>query len=240
MLDRDSRRLKARKIARLLGLESNESQLRLLEVGCGSGGISHWFGSCEGGRFDVDAVDVIDSRTVTESFRFQLLTSARLPFDSGAFDVVLSNHVIEHVGDDAEQTLHLFEIKRVLSPRGVGYLAVPNRWMLIEPHYRLAFLSWWPEAWRSTWLRMWRRGETYDCRPFARVELEARLAAAGFDFEQLHVQALRAVYELERPESMVWRYFLRHVPTWAHVALRGAYPTLIYRLWHPGAIRETP
>lgn len=237
-MDLDSRHLKARKIAKLLGLDTNKNELRLLEIGCGSGGISHWFGTCESGRFEVDAVDVIDSRTVTEKFRFQLLTGAKLPFDAGAFDVVLSNHVIEHVGDDAEQGLHLAEIKRVLSPSGIGYLAVPNRWMLIEPHYRLAFLSWWPEPWRTTWLRLWRRGETYDCRPFARLELENRLAAAGFNFEQLHEEALRVIYELERPDSMAWRYFLRHVPTWVHVALRGAYPTLIYRLWRPDFVRK--
>src|SRR3546814_9833619 len=71
-------------------------------------------------------------------------SSDLLPFADDSFDVVLSNHVIEHVGEQPEQLAHLSELRRVLTPGGIGYLAVPNRWMLVEPHYRLAFLSWWP------------------------------------------------------------------------------------------------
>jgi SAM-dependent methyltransferase len=47
-----------------------------------------------------------------------------LPFPARSFDVVLSNHVIEHV---LNQRLHLGEIRRVLADRGVCYLATPNR-----------------------------------------------------------------------------------------------------------------
>ena len=35
---------------------------------------------------------------------------------------------------------HLREIRRVLRRDGLAYLAVPNRWALVEPHYRLALL----------------------------------------------------------------------------------------------------
>jgi SAM-dependent methyltransferase len=234
VLDLASRGPKARKIERLLALGERPGPLRLLEVGCGAGGISHWFATATGGRFVVDAVDVTDARQVHDGYRFVRVPGTALPFDEASFDVVISNHVIEHVGDDAAQAHHLSELRRVLASGGVGYLAMPNRWMLVEPHYSLALLSWWPEAWRTRWLRLWRRGEVYDCRPLSRADLERRLAAAGFAFEQLHGEALRATFEIERPQAPLWRHVLRHLPGWAHRAARSIYPTLIYRLRRAG------
>lgn len=229
-LDLDRRKLKGQKIERLLGLRAGSDLLRLLEVGAGSGGISHYFGTHASGRFEVEAVDVQDSRQVTEDYGFTLVEGVRLPFPDSSFDVVLSNHVIEHVGDDMAQAVHLAEIHRVMKPAAIGYLAVPSRWMLVEPHYRLALLSWWPESWRSRWLRLWGKGDFYDCRPMSCVDLERRLSVAGFRFEQLHAQALRATFEIERPDSFVWRYFLRFIPDSLVALGRHGFPTLIYRL----------
>jgi SAM-dependent methyltransferase len=50
------------------------------------------------------------------------LDLCRLPFDDGRFDVVLCNHVLEHVCDDAAA---LREIRRVLRPGGRACLQVP-------------------------------------------------------------------------------------------------------------------
>jgi SAM-dependent methyltransferase len=230
VLDLPSRRHKAMKIERLLELDSQPGPCRLLEIGAGSGGVSAYFANHPSGRYQVDAVDVKDGRLVDDGYRFQLVSGTRLPFDDCCFDIVVSNHVIEHVGDDAAQAQHLTEMNRVLRPGGLGYLAVPNRWMLIEPHYRLIFLSWWPESWRSTWLRMWRKESFYDCRPLACGDLERRLFAAGFAWKQLHHEALRLTFEIESPDDPMWRLFLRHVPHWVHQMSRRIYPTLIYRL----------
>lgn len=121
-LNLPSRRLKALKIEQLLGLESRKQPIRLLEVGTGSGGIAHYFGTHALLRCDVDAVDVHDSRVVKDGYRFQQVDGVQLPFPDESFDVVLSNHVIEHVGNEQAQRLHLAELHRVLKPDGMGYL----------------------------------------------------------------------------------------------------------------------
>ncbi|MEN1957641.1 class I SAM-dependent methyltransferase [Luteimonas changyuni] len=226
----DGRYRKGRKIERLLELALDSSPRRLLEVGAGSGWISHYFVHESSGRYDVDAVDVVDNRQSKDGYRFTPVTGTGLPFADGVFDVVISNHVIEHVGDDDAQDRHLRELHRVLKSGGVGYLAVPNRWMLVEPHYRLAFLSWWPERWRSGWLRLWRKGRHYDCRPLSCGQLERCLELAGFRFEQAHGLALRATFEIEFPDNPLWRHALRHIPVGAWSLARRMFPTLIYHL----------
>lgn len=230
ILDLGIRAAKARKIDILLGLASIR-RLRMLEVGTGSGGIAHYFGTLPDREYDVDAVDVQDTRQIFNGYRFARVDGTELPFPDEHFDVVISNHVIEHVGDDDAQIRHLIELRRVLRPGGIGYLAMPNRWMLVEPHYRLAFLSWWPERWRSSWLRLWKKGETYDCQPLSRGDLERKLASTGFRFQQLHGEALRAFFKTEQPDARIWRWLLRHLPDQGYAWVRGLFPTLIYRLW---------
>ncbi len=159
VLDLPSRRFKGLKIERLLDLANRPQPIRMLEVGTGSGGIAHYFGTHPQLHCEVDAVDVHDNRLVSEGYRYHQVQDTQLPFADESFDVVLTNHVIEHVGDEQAQRAHLAELRRVLRPDGVGYLAVPNRWMLVEPHYRLAFLSWLPHAWRTPYLRAMGKGE---------------------------------------------------------------------------------
>jgi len=228
VLDLESRRWKAQKIERLLDLEQRPGPLRMLEVGTGSGGIAHYFGNHPSGRFTVEAVDIVDNRLVRDGYRYQTVTDTRLPFADGDFDVVLSNHVIEHVGDGPQQRAHLAELRRVMKADAIGYLAVPNRWMLVEPHYRLAFLSWWPKSWRSTYLRLCRRGQIYDCEPLQLGQLERLLAGAGFGFRNLGVAALRATFQIERAEAASTK-LLHWIPDRAIELFRRLIPTLIYR-----------
>jgi ubiquinone/menaquinone biosynthesis C-methylase UbiE len=110
------RALKARKIEALLGLDSVQAAGQLLEVGTGSGGIAHYFACHAHVSWQVSAVDVVDNRQVMEGYDFQLVSGCKLPFPDASFDVVISNHVIEHVGDAYSQLSHLEELRRVLKP----------------------------------------------------------------------------------------------------------------------------
>lgn len=228
-LDLPSRDFKAMKIARLLGLDPAGPRKRLLEIGCGSGGISYWFGNAGSMGWDVDAVDVEDVRLARDGYRFARVDGVELPFADAIFDVVITNHVIEHVGDTQAQMRHLSEIHRVLKRDGVGYLAVPNRWMLTEPHFRLRFLSWWPHSWRTPYLKLMGKGDFYDCEPLQLGQLERMLAAAGFQYRNLCIDATRQTFEIERPDSPAARV-LRRVPDALIKPFKRIIPTLIYSI----------
>jgi len=228
VLDLPSRRFKGLKIERLLDLASRSQPIRMLEVGTGSGGIANYFGTHPTLRCEVDAVDVHDNRLVTEGFEYHQVSDTLLPFADGMFDVVLTNHVIEHVGNEQAQLSHLAELHRVLRPDGVGYLAVPNRWMLTEPHYRLKFLSWLPHEWRTPYLRMMGKGERYDCEPLQMRQLERMLDVSGFGYRNLCIEAWRATFEIEKANSFGGQ-MLRATPDALLLPLRRIIPTLIYR-----------
>jgi SAM-dependent methyltransferase len=230
VLDLPSRDLKAMKIAALIGAEAAQPPRRMLEIGTGSGGIARYFGTAGPMGWDVDALDVEDVRLASEGYRFTRVDGVHLPFADASFDVVVSNHVIEHVGDTHAQALHLAELARVLRPDGVGYLAVPCRWMLVEPHYRLPFLSWLPRPVADAYVRAARKGSHYDCRPLTTTQLESALCTAGFVFAQQHGRALRLTYELERPDAPLYRYVLKPIPDRVYALLRRVFPTLIYTL----------
>lgn len=228
-LDLRSRDWKAMKVERLLELAKRPQPMRMLEIGTGSGGIAHYFATHPALRCEVTAVDVCDNRLIHEGYEYRQVQGVDLPFEDASFDVVITNHVIEHVGDAAAQQRHLTEIHRVLKPEGVGYLAVPNRWMLTEPHYRLKFLSWWPHGWRTPYLKLMRKGTFYDCEPLQMKQFERMLVAASFRYRNLCIQAWRATYEIERPNSF-GAHVLRRTPDALLEPLRRIIPTLIYRI----------
>ncbi len=235
-----SRKRKAIKIARVLGIEPGAAPRRLLEVGTGAGGIAHYFGTAGTMNWDVEAVDVRDNRVCSDGYGFTVVDGVDLPFPDDSFDVVVSNHVIEHVGDDGSQARHLAELARVLRPDGVGYLAVPNRWMLVEPHFKLPFLSWLPGPIADRYVRWSGKGTHYDCRPATVPRIERGLAEAGFRFTQCHGQALKLTYEIERPDSLLYRWLLKPVPNRVYGAVRRLFPTLIYVLQKAGSAARTP
>ena len=66
-----------------------------------------------------------------------------LPFPDGAFDIVFSNAVIEHVGSRERQRKLVSEALRV--GRRV-FLTTPNRLFPVEVHTRLPLVHWLPDS----------------------------------------------------------------------------------------------
>lgn len=229
VLDLESRRHKAIKIERLLHLQPTASPIRMLEIGCGSGGISHYFANHPFLDCDVQAVDVHDNRGIKDGYRFVQVNNVRLPFADGSFDVVISNHVIEHVGEIDAQRGHLRELCRVMAADAIAYLAVPNRWMLVEPHYRIPFLSWLPHRWRDAYLRLWRKGAVYDCEPLTLGDVERMLNEASLAHDNVCIDALRETVAIETSNGILART-LAALPTAALMPLLPVFPTLCFVL----------
>lgn len=131
---------KARKIESVIQdfRAAEVSGLDVLDIGCGNGEIAEYF-TTQGNT--VRCVDIEDQRVGGASGYFALVQDENLPFKDGQFDVVISNHVIEHVGDHKR---HISEIFRVLKDGGTCYLATPNRIFPYEVHYKLFLLHWLP------------------------------------------------------------------------------------------------
>lgn len=172
----------------------------------------------------VTAVDIQDQRIVDGPFDFHIVEGTTLPFGDDTFDVVISNYLIEHVGGPKAQAEHLSEIERVMGPTSIGYLASPNRWRLFGPHFRLPFLSWIPDSWRDSYVRLMHRGTYYDCNPLSRSTLDGMLEDSGFSYEHMERHLIALIFEdtvrssIAVPLSIFVAGFIRPIiPSFAYV-----------------------
>jgi len=137
----------------------------------------------------------------------------------------VSNHVIEHVGSRVRQQEHLVEIARTLRPQGVGYVAFPNRFGLIEPHFRLPLLGALPKQIQDGYVRVTRRVPEYDCRLLTWRDFRDLAERAGLTVEDCTIEAMRVVREIESPSALTRR--LLGAPTGLLNRLRPVSPTFV-------------
>lgn len=221
--DLTSRHLKSLKIASILERRTDLSQADVLDIGAGAGQTANFL------KPRVRSVTATDRETdafLPTDIPILETPGTDLPFDASSFDIVVFNHVIEHVGERDDQRRILSEIARILRPDGLLYLAVPNRWTLVEPHYRLAFLSWLPPSLASRYVRWRGKNDWYDCRPFAHRELLKTLQSAGFETDDATEEAFRDLLKIEKPDSRLAR-LLAGLPSWLVRAAVPLMPTFV-------------
>ena len=199
------RTLKAQKIEHLVG---GVEGLDVLDLGAGSGFLSSYFA---GRGANVTAADR-DPDTFAADCRFVRI-EGRLPFGPESFDLVVFNHVIEHVGEVDAQRRILSEIANVLRPGGRLYLAAPTRWALIEPHFGIPLLGAMPRPLANAVVRACGKGDRYDCFP---LSASAMHALARENFREVRDVSREALAWMARNENPV----LRYVPP-----LVGLFPT---------------
>lgn len=162
LLDEMGRLAKAAKIRAIIGDFSPAplTTLDCLDIGCSTGHITNDLAKDFRRIVGIDT----DHRALAAAGGgradgcLQRSSALAIPSRAESFDVVICNHVYEHVG---EQQILFDEIRRVLRPGGFCYLAAGNRLKLIEPHYRLPLLSWLPKPLAHKYLRMSGRGDFY-------------------------------------------------------------------------------
>ncbi len=200
------------------GWASIEHQ-RLLDVGCGGGGIGAYFSL----RNEVHGVDV-ENRILPEvrqKIVFTKIIGSRFPYGDSAFDIVISNHVIEHAEDQAG---HLAEIFRVLKPGGICYIATPNRNFPIEPHYRIPLIHYLPE---DIFHRLLKFGGRYRESIFllSYATMVKMYTAAGF-----HIYDYTALVLSDPKKFKLGISFTKHIPKKILELFRRISPTNIFIL----------
>jgi ubiquinone/menaquinone biosynthesis C-methylase UbiE len=139
------------------------SQLNVLDVGGSAGVMTEVFADSfsEVIELDIDDVAVRNGRDncASDNVRWLCGDGTHLPFADGSFDCVICNHVYEHVDDHRGLVA---EIERVLKPDGFCYWSAGSRFVLVEGHYKLPFLSWLPHRLSDLYMKLAGRKGGYD------------------------------------------------------------------------------
>ena len=151
---RESRAEKARVMHSVIGSELDSAAL-IADVGSGSGLLKR---ELEKITQRVIFGFELDAEALVERTRTCIADGTRLPLPDSSFDLLILNHVYEHVRDPRK----LFgEAARIVKLGGIVYVTAGSRWALMEPHYRLPFLSWLPARVADWYVRCMRRGAGY-------------------------------------------------------------------------------
>jgi SAM-dependent methyltransferase len=107
---------------------------RVLDLGCGRGSFHY-------ADYPSLAIDALDEALPPDPgfpahVRYRQGRAERLPYDAGAFDLVIANFVLEHV-DDFPAAID--EVARVLKPGGHFYMAVPDARSFEDALYRALY-----------------------------------------------------------------------------------------------------
>ena len=164
MSDEAGRRRKAAKILAVLRHflgRQDFAGLTALDIGCSTGFIADELrraGATVTG-LDIDEPGLAQARArFGDGIEFLNAGGDAIPKPDGSVDLVVFNHIYEHVVDaDAVMA----EIRRVLKPDGVVYLGLANRLGVVEPHYGLPFLSWLPKPLAHRYVRASGRAPEY-------------------------------------------------------------------------------
>jgi len=222
--DPASRQRRAAKILAILrqALGEDLAASRALDIGCASGLITRYLAPhlrwIIGLEYDPQAVARADTAGQPHLL-FVRGDAAHLPLADGAADVVICAQVYEHVADPEAMVA---EIARVLRPGGVCFFSGPNRWALMEEHYRLPLLSWLPRPWADRYVRLAGRGDAYRERPQSYWAL--RRLWRGFEWQDYTLDMIRRPEAYHCAPELGRLAWISRLPAGFLRALRPLYP----------------
>ncbi len=141
------RRLRRMLLPTLRKMAGATSPISILDVG---GATSYWQGVI-GELESLNCAIMLLNKSEQEAgfdlhsrpmFSFVQGDAREIPFPDGAFNLVHSNSVIEHVGTWQDMAMFAREVRRV----GKSYfIQVPYFWFPFEPHFHAPFIHWLPQ-----------------------------------------------------------------------------------------------
>lgn len=185
---------RAERITQLLEIADIHPGASVLDIGCGYGDVSLGLaktGFCVIGS-DIFLPGVRAAQRVSSGMRldamFVMSPVESLAVRDHSFPVAICYNIWEHVQDP---NALLRQIRRILQEDGVLFMVVPNRFWILESHYRLPFLSWVPQHLADVYLRVCGRGRKYDVDCPTWWELASSLEKSGFRVNNLNLHVLR-------------------------------------------------
>lgn len=204
MYDVDGRGRKATTALHVLRhvLGERIAQSRLLNVGSSSGIMDAVFATAFGEVVGIDidqaAIEHARANFQRDNLRFEVGDGLNIPFPDASFDVLVCSQVYEHVPD---QSRLLAELERVLKLGGLCYFAATNRYILMEPHFRLPFLSWLPPRLADAYLSASGKGTRY----YERMRSYPALRRLVARFDVIDYTAV----VLEDPQAFAFDYLVK-------------------------------
>jgi len=238
LLDFNDRQIKVDKMLAILkdcGEISFETTKQLaVDIGCSRGfftsALSPYFQNVFGIDIDSHAIGLAAHETQKSNLHYVIADSLRLPFKDDSVDLIICNHVYEHV-PRAEQLFS--EIHRVLKDTGACYLGSASRFIIIEPHYNLPFLSWLPKCLAHRYMRIMGKGEYY----YETLQTYWGIKRLISRFDQVDY-TLRIIADPDRYKArdlFPEKGFLKKIPLWTWKTCYWFLPTYIFILRKSGS-----
>lgn len=242
MFNLESRILKSKKIyavckdfSKTLNKELEDSIC--LEIGCSAGiitrSLSEYFKFSVGCDIDYDALHSAAGADEDDTTLFVVGDALNLAFKDGSIDVIICNHVYEHVPNS--QTL-MNEIHRVLKDDGFCYFAAGNKYIIIEGHYHLPFLSWLPKPIANLYLRITHKGDEYYEKHLSYLGLCELLK--DFEIHDYTIQIINNPKKFMANDSINENSIVTKIPSLILNLLKPFIPTFIFILTKEGRDKE--
>lgn len=178
-----------RRIFRMLNMLDLTKKVNILDIG---GTFSYWVGLGTLYRHENVEITIINlevqNKDLNNLHMRQGDACALREYDNNSFDLVHSNSVIEHVGNERHMAAMAGEIRR-LAPK--HFVQTPDYACLIEPHYKLPFIHWLPEETKIKVLRAFKK--------VPRDREQSLASVRGTNL--LGVREFKSLF----PESTIWR-----------------------------------
>ena len=171
---------------------------KILDIGCGGGGylyrLKQWGWDAYG--VEPSATGVKQARSLGLDVAYGMVEDAH--FESNFFDVIRLSNVVEHLPQPKET---FREIRRILKPKGIVYVTVPNTRSLVFWLFR--------ENWYA--LEAPRHVISYSL-----VTLKSLADATGFEVARIHFTAgpfnfVRSMKYLAEEKAQQWPQWLRRI-----------------------------